>query len=540
MSSGILSDEQYKSYIEERVSGHSGTTFTEVIVVTLAAAFVNAASTTFAAVLPSSNAVGARRILEWLMLVPPVIALFSASSISSSIHVALTLIAITTIYLALKFTPWITRRNAKLLVGENNNNNNNSNTNSFYDPATSMLRSSLMLQTVVAILQVDFPIFPFRFMKCESFGISLMDVGVGAFVFSGAISRVAGDVMKAQQQHAAAIEQGSPTAAAAATPLKSFLKLLGPSIPLFVAGVARFTFVAVTGYQSHVTEYGTHWNFFLTLGSMPLVVAFTHKIGDLVLQYIINPIIKNKNNSTRNDNKTTSATNSYLFDAVLGAVLIVLHQFALSRLSLTEYVMSPHRRSFVEGNKEGIVSSVGYSALYLMARGLFGLTLTYASSSSSAPKQQQQQQRTEEFSGSNSNSKFSTVWLLFFVGSIITACAYFLEENVQQFSRRLCNGPYVLFCLGLGFLTYAVCRMVAEIVRGGRSSSTTTKMLTSLGDNQLSMFLLANLGTGSVNKSMRTVFASDLISYTIMIVYVTVVLGVATFCSYKKMKLKFW
>ena len=59
-------------------------------------------------------------------------------------------------------------------------------------PFITNYRSSMLVVTAVCILGVDFPVFPRRFAKTETFGFGLMDIGVGSFIFaSGLVSQEA-------------------------------------------------------------------------------------------------------------------------------------------------------------------------------------------------------------------------------------------------------------------------------------------------------------------------------------------------------------
>ena len=167
-------------------------------------------------------------------------------------------------------------------------------------PALSVYRAHMLLITVLAILAVDFPLFPRFLAKSESFGVSLvcapknysththsptpqMDLGVGSFVFSQGI--------------VSAIPLLSSPSSLLKSSSSNLYKSLRKSLPLFFLGFIRLALLKVTHYpvyrfllsfpsslshpfllQEHVTEYGVHWNFFFTLASIPLLQLLLHPL----------------------------------------------------------------------------------------------------------------------------------------------------------------------------------------------------------------------------------------------------------------------
>lgn len=110
-------------------------------------------------------------------------------------------------------------------------------------------RAYVVIATAIAILAVDFVIYPRRLAKAETYGSGLMDVGVGAFIISNAI--VSPEARGVYTSHTGFIS--------------AVFRSLKSSLPLLVLGVVRFISVKGTDYQEHVSEYGTYWNFFFTL-----------------------------------------------------------------------------------------------------------------------------------------------------------------------------------------------------------------------------------------------------------------------------------
>jgi glucosaminylphosphatidylinositol acyltransferase len=148
------------------------------------------------------------------------------------------------------------------------------------------------------------------------FLLGLMDVGVGLFIFSNGIV-------------------AKPSSCAFSK--KKFQKLLVSSIPLLLLGFSRFLVTKEINYQEHITEYGLHWNFFITL-------AATKIIGSIFEGFM--------------------KTADHIKYSCL--MLLMFHETVL-QLGLSNYIMdeSVVRGNFISANREGIFSIPGYVALYL-------------------------------------------------------------------------------------------------------------------------------------------------------------------------------
>ncbi|KAJ5491312.1 GPI-anchored wall transfer protein 1 [Penicillium diatomitis] len=186
-------------------------------------------------------------------------------------------------------------------------------------PFLSTYRAAMMVITCVAILAVDFRVFPRRFAKVENWGTSLMDLGVGSFVFSaGVVSARA--VLKSR---------------ASAAKKKSFIgrlvQSLRHSVPLLVLGLIRLWSVKGLDYAEHVTEYGVHWNFFFTLGFLPPFVEVFDSLTALIPSY-----------------------------EALAVIISIAYQIALESTNLKSYILvSPGDQTYCPRTAKGCSHSWG-------------------------------------------------------------------------------------------------------------------------------------------------------------------------------------
>lgn len=116
-------------------------------------------------------------------------------------------------------------------------------------PLFTLMRSSINIITAVCILAIDFKSFPKEFRKTRRYGVGLMDVGIGMFVFSMGL------------------------VAPRPTKLSDSRKLAITVVCLLALGIARTLVITAIDYHQDEHEYGAHLNAFFTLGLTKLFAS---------------------------------------------------------------------------------------------------------------------------------------------------------------------------------------------------------------------------------------------------------------------------
>lgn len=341
----------------------------------------------------------------------------------------------------------------------------------------------MLVVTCICILAVDFRLFPRRFAKVETWGTSLMDMGVGSFVYSAGI--VASRPLLKER------------AEGKTTPLGTrLIRSFRHSLPLLALGVVRLLSVKGLDYAEHVTEYGVHWNFFFTLGFLPPFVALFQSALAVMPSY-----------------------------AGLAVLLSVGYQTVLETTGLKGWILVGVRDSLLSMNREGICSFWGYLAIFLAGQDMGMVVLPRSLSSSS------------KASGKVLLTNMGS-WAAVWMGMYFLATDYKYGAGLSV-SRRLANLPYMLWVVAFNqglLFAFAVVDVVffpqfysAGDARAEKEAyeTATSRVLKAYNRNGLAVFLLGNLLTGLVNMTVPTLHAGGLATMGILVAYMGAVTGVA-------------
>ncbi|KAK3071008.1 Glucosaminyl phosphatidylinositol (GlcN-PI) nositol acylation protein [Teratosphaeriaceae sp. CCFEE 6253] len=406
-------------------------------------------------------------------------------------------------------------------------------------PYITTYRGAMMIITCTSILAVDFKAFPRRFAKTESFGTSLMDLGVGSFVY-------AAGVVAARQQIKTQLHGNL-------TWLAGLTASLRHSLPLVVLGIVRLWSVKGLDYVEHVSEYGVHWNFFFTLALLGPVNAF------------LQPVLR----------RLPSYGGLTFFIACVYECVLYFTP------DLKAYIILSERKpgDWFSQNREGVFSFIGYFAIFIAGMGT-GMVILQRDSGPETHDEAEEDALNEDdewladvLGGSTQNdgapaeeekpvqppkpkknephpdplyliavaySKDDSIFLAkwTFIWFILSGWAMWHYGPHLFVSRRMANLAYIVWVCAFNTTQLLLFNLVERLMfpnvhkandrqtERQRVRDATSRIMQAFNRNGLLLFLLANLLTGAINLTVKTLHLSDVQAMAILLGYIATIAGV--------------
>ncbi|XP_051158206.1 uncharacterized protein LOC127279724 [Leptopilina boulardi] len=503
--------EHYRQQQEKFVSNHMGTTPREVIFVLLPNICSILLTTSILALFKQKLSSNIRIIIEFSLTIVPCILCCTVLS-EYLIHVCASMLIFSLIFIFIivkKSTPlmgnFVVSQSKRLTFVTN-------------------FRALVNIVTVVCILAVDFKVFPRKFAKTEIYGYSLMDTGVGLFIIANALV--------APEARNKIIDKKLI--------LPEMLKSIKSCIPLLVLGFARFISIEYLGYQKHITEYGVHWNFFITLAFVKLFISIIPK----------------------------TITRKYSLSS--GIWLLIMYEYGLSGKNLKKWILSEGSRiDFISANREGLVSLPGYIGLYLIAVSIGSVIhSSYQNLRTNSKKSQEQSVLEIKLLRHNITVAYNQSMILCIKLCLIASHAFgvtLICDKYFSVSRRLTNSGYCAWILTLSTTLLTLLLLVDIVIDifirhetnqtssdikiktkaqklkeqiSTQSVSETFEIFEAVNYNGLAFFLVANLLTGTINMSIKTLNTNNTSALNILIVYMAISISFAVVCYRLKFQIK--
>lgn len=183
-------------------------------------------------------------------------------------------------------------------------------------PFLSYFKGFVCICTCTAIMQCDMPLmFPRHQLKAEDYGWALMDVGVSATMIG---SGLANKLIVTHRD----TKKGKSF-------LTELIQAITGNLGVCLGASVRFVLLKGIDYHDHVTEWGTHWNFFLTIACLNVWSVFIRS-SKYVMYY--------------------------------GFGMLIVFELWQQHYDMKTYIWHGPRDDMISANREGIISLPGYMA----------------------------------------------------------------------------------------------------------------------------------------------------------------------------------
>ncbi|XP_033027578.1 phosphatidylinositol-glycan biosynthesis class W protein [Lacerta agilis] len=379
-----------------------------------------------------------------------------------------------------------------------------------YIPSITVFRVFVNVLTSISILAVDFPQYPRRYAKTETYGTGVMDFGVGSFVFGNAVVCPEVRLKPGMAQHKVSYLA------------RQFFAVW----PLLLLGFGRVMSIKAIDYYEHVSEYGVHWNFFFTLAVVRMAASLLLAVFPVHRAWLI------------------------------AATLAIVYEGFLSFTPLKMFILhgsdgQDSRDGFFNANREGIFSVIGYLAVY-MASVQVGLYLL------------KKRSLVRDWLGVI-GSFLIAVFFLFI-------CLHVTQTHIDTVSRRMANLSFCIWVIAHGLLLFS-CFLMADLVlvfgkflvagasipcswnfmkpaaaskkhdpepQDRKMVPRSVCMISAVNKNQLLYFLLANVLTGFVNMVVDTIHSNAFWAMFVLHLYMFTNCLVMYLLQARNIILKWW
>jgi glucosaminylphosphatidylinositol acyltransferase len=437
-----------------------------------------------------------------------------------------------------------------MLYGYGNNNYPSQGANDKIIRYIQWFKGSITLMTCIAILAIDFEIFPREFGKTHDYGVSLMDLGSGTFVFMSALTssyarneklaktreRVNSATMS-PPRHQPVLERvnsNSTIMSYISYQIKEYWKEVNTKraqsyLVVISLGIGRLLILQCFDYPTVVTEYGIHWNFFVTLLCVWIVADAVHILVPSILTY-------------------SSLLRLLFITACFSYYQLYLLQDDYS-MSKAFMEMVDRNMSFYHANREGIHSVPGFVCLYIWTEEVSKHLIFYRCHDWSFGNRGHSLMNGDE----NNDHKPTLVhdegndndvqskkgsygaiddtktlrrlksFTALLAGTVLSwLCWYGCDLTVQKTSRRLANMSYILFIFAMNCTLLSILASIDHVAQQYCYSYTHMRCVTieQISKYTLMIFLVANLMTGAVNLVMYTPRVEMWLAMGILFTYV--------------------